>query len=142
MTYVSNELRRLVIERAGGCCEYCLLPREDTGSQFHVEHIIATSHEGKTAADNLCLSFAKCNLFKGSNIAAADPETGEPTFMFHPRRRRWDDHFRLDGAIIEPLTAEGRVTAFLLRLNSSVRVEQRVLLLRLGRYPCRPPQTS
>lgn len=61
--------------------------------------------------------------------------------MYHPRRHRWDDHFRLDGPIIEPLTVEGQVTVFLLRLNSSVRVEQRTLLLRLGRYPCRLPQT-
>jgi hypothetical protein len=139
MTYVSNELRRLIVERAGGCCEYCLLSREDTGSKFHVEHIIATSHEGKTVAENLCLSCAKCNLFKGVNIAAADPETGEPTFMFHPRRQQWSDHFHLDGALIVPLTPEGRVTVFLLRLNDPVRVEQRILLIEAGRYPCQRP---
>jgi hypothetical protein len=84
----------------------------------------------------LALSCSRCNLFKGSNIAAADPETGNPTFLFHPRRHGWDEHFELHGAVIHPLTSEGRVTVFLLRLNLSERIEERELLVELGVYPC------
>lgn len=136
MTYISAELRHLVLERAGECCEYCQLHQDDSDTRFHVEHIIAIVHGGKTVAENLALSCARCNLFKGTNLAAADPDTGDPTFLFHPRRHPWDDHFQLQDELIEPLTAEGRVTVFLLRLNSAERIAERHLLIRQKRYPC------
>jgi len=136
VTYVPADLRRLVISRAGGCCEYCHIHQDDSDFSSHIEHIIAVSHGGKTSGENLALSCPQCNLLKGSNIAAADPETGEPTFLFHPRRHEWNEHFRLDDAIIEPLSAEGRVTVFLLQLNISERIEHREMLLDLKRYPC------
>jgi HNH endonuclease len=137
MTYIPADLRRLVHERAAGCCEYCHMSQDDTDITFHIEHIIAEAHGGLTVATNLALSCARCNLYKGSNIAAADPQTGDPTFLFHPRRHRWEDHFNLDGAYILPLTPEGRATVFLLRLNEPERMEQRELLVRLGSYPCK-----
>ena len=37
-------------------------------------------------------------------------------------------HFRLEGAVIEPLTAVGRVTEFLLQLNRFDRLANRRLL--------------
>lgn len=136
MTYVPADLKRLVINRAGGCCEYCHVHQDDSDLRFHIEHIIAVSHGGKTSAENLALSCPQCNLLKGSNIAGADLETGDPTFLFHPRRHNWDEHFRLDGVVIEPLTPEGRVTVLLMKLNNSERIEQREILLELKRYPC------
>jgi hypothetical protein len=136
MTYVPAELRRQVIERAGNCCEYCLIPAEETGASFHIEHIVALSHDGLTQEDNLALSCPACNYHKGSNIAGADPETGAPTFLFHPRLNLWDEHFSLSGGIIVPLTAEGRVTVRLLRLNDNSRVIERKGLAEFGLYPC------
>ena len=53
--------------------------------------------------------------------------------FFHPRRQRWDDHFRLRGAVIEPLTPEGKATARLLKLNLDKRVVERWLLTAVGR---------
>lgn len=138
MSYVSVALRQYVMERAGGCCEYCRISERDRDYSFHVEHIIALSHGGKTIAENLALSCPSCNLFKGNNIAAADPETDEPTFLFHPRRQIWSEHFRLNGGEIEPLTAVGRVTVARLRFNDPPRIEQRLMLLILERYPCQP----
>jgi hypothetical protein len=93
--YVSAELRRLVVERAGNCCEYCLVPPDEFQLSFHVEHIVAVSHGSETAESNLALSCPRCNLLKGSNIAGADPETGAPTFLYHPRFNVWDEHFYL-----------------------------------------------
>ena len=52
----------------------------------------------------------------------------------NPRKDNWSAHFRLDGAIIEPLTAEGEVTARILRLNLDKRVAERRLLIAAGRY--------
>ena len=36
MTYVPANLRREVVERAGNCCEYCLLSQGDYPFTFHV----------------------------------------------------------------------------------------------------------
>ena len=90
----------------------------------------------KTSEANLALSCPRCNLFKGTNIAAADPLTDDPTFLFHPRRHIWSDHFQLSGAYIEALSPEGRATVLVLRLNDEARLDQRELLLRFKRYPC------
>ena len=138
MTYIPAELRRRIIDLSGECCEYCRIPRDSGTAQeiFHIEHIIAESHGGLTAEPNLAFSCAKCNLYKGTNIAAADPKTGEPTFLFHPRKHNWAEHFKLDGALIEPLTAEARATVFVLQLNATDRVEKRLSLMLLNRYPC------
>lgn len=135
MSYVPVALRREVIERAGNCCEYCRLSQGSVDFTFHIEHILAEKHGGKTSSENLCLSCVRCNLYKGSNIAAADPETGEPTFLFHPRRHEWDEHFYLEGTVIQPRTPEGRVTVQMLRLNDAMRIAERELLLE-GDYPC------
>ncbi len=102
-----------------------------------MEHIIARSHGGLTDANNLALSCPMCNHYKGSNIAAADPKTGDPTFLFHPRRDIWENHFSLKGATIEPHTPEGRATTFVLHFNDQPRIEQREVLIALGKYPCK-----
>jgi hypothetical protein len=136
MTYVDAALRRLITNRAGNCCEYCLLHREDSPFSFHFEHVIAEKHGGATEADNLCLSCPECNAFKGSDIGSIDPETKRLTPLFNPRILQWADHFRLNEAKIEPITPEGRVTVFLLRLNSFERIAERTLLIRLKHYPC------
>jgi len=136
MSYVPTRLREHVIERAAGCCEYCRTSQQYSDVRFHIEHIIALSHGGKTVENNLALSCLRCNLYKGTNIAAADPQTDEPTFLFHPRRDQWSEHFQLAGSIIEPLTPEARATTFVLRLNDRERLEQRELLIQFGQYPC------
>lgn len=136
MAYIDAALRRFVIERAGSCCEYCLLDQQDSPFSFHLEHIISEKHGGATDEDNLCLSCPECNAFKGSDLGSIDSETGLLTPLFHPRRQIWEQHFRLAGTEIEPLTPEGRVTVFLLRLNSVERIAERALLIRLHRYPC------
>jgi hypothetical protein len=136
MTRVSPELRRLVTERARNCCEYCLLSQSDYPFAFHVEHIIAEKHRGQTVESNLCLSCPTCNRYKGSNIGSVDEETEEISALFNPRKHDWNDHFRLEGTMVKPLTSEGRVTVFVLRLNNDERIAERSLLIGIGRYPC------
>jgi hypothetical protein len=136
MSYVPAKLRALVVERAAGCCEYCRVNQHSSDVTFHVEHIIAVTHGGKTVEQNLALSCLRCNLHKGTNIAAADPTTDEPTFLYHPRRHRWQEYFQLKGALIEPLSPEGRATVLVLHLNDRERVEERELLRKFDRYPC------
>ena len=101
---------------------------------------MAEKHGGQTEEGNLALSCALCNQHKGTDLASIDPQTGEITPLFHPRRDRWADHFRLSGARFEALTPTGRVTIRLLQLNHADRIEEREALLRLG--PLSAPATE
>lgn len=136
MTSSVGTLRPQVVARAGNCCEYCLISQTDRLFSFHVEHIVAEKHRGETKLENLCLSCPQCNNFKGSDLTSIDPETDLITPLFNPRKQKWSEHFRLNGPIIEPLTSEGRVTVWTLRLNESQRVIERETLIEAGTYPC------
>ncbi len=131
-TRVPAELRRLVRDRARDCCEYCLLPEWASVVSHQVDHIIAEKHGGPTTADNLALCCAVCNKRKGSDLASVDSPGGELIPLWNPRRHRWAEHFQTVGARIEPLTAIGRVTAQLLRINDEYRVAERQEALLLG----------
>jgi hypothetical protein len=72
---------------------------------------------------------------EGSDIGSLDVQSGKFVSLFHPRRRRWNDHFVLRGIVIEPLTPEGAATARLLKLNLDKRIVERRLLAAAGRYP-------
>ena len=135
MTYIPEALRRVVVARAKNCCEYCLMPQAAKLFTFEVDHIIAEKHRGATTEDNLCLSCLDCNRAKGSDFASFDPETAVVALLFNPRRDMWREHFRLAGAVIEPLTASGRITVFLLHLNEEIRINERVALSEVGHYP-------
>lgn len=131
-THIPAALRRLTRERAGERCEYCLIPESATFFAHPIDHVIAEKHGGPTTAENLALSCALCNGFKGSDLASVDPATAAVVPLFHPRRDRWTNHFRLEDGRIEPLTPTGRVTARLLHFNDRDRVEERELLIRSG----------
>lgn len=135
MAQVPAPLRSLVIARSLQSCEYCLVHSDYTAFAHEVDHILARKHGGTTDADNLAYACAQCNRFKGSDIAAPDPVTGEITALFNPRIMAWADHFRLEGPRIVPLTATGRVTERLLQLNQIDRLLLRKDLLAKGRYP-------
>ncbi len=136
-TYISAALRREVIERAGGCCEYCLFGMDDRPIDFAVDHVIAEKHGGPTQSDNLCWSCYWCNSYKGSDLSSVDWDVDNSIVpLFNPRQQTWDEHFLLDGVRIVPLTAVGRVTVFLLQLNAPERIKDRKVLIELGTYPC------
>jgi hypothetical protein len=135
MSYISESLRQLVIERANECCEYCLINQRDSLYTHEVDHIIPEKHRGETTEDNLCLACLECNRNKGSDFGSFDPETEQVSLLFNPRQQLWDDHFRLDGSRIIPLTPEGRVTVFVLKLNDEIRLRTRQALMLVGRYP-------
>lgn len=131
---VSAALRGEVRERAGRRCEYCFMPDDEPLYPHELDHIIALKHGGETSSANLAYACFECNRAKGSNIASLDPATGALAPLFNPRTHVWSEHFRFNGPVIEPLTAEGRVTVFLLHLNIPARVTIRAILLSEGRY--------
>jgi len=133
--HIPDALRRFVIERAGGRCEYCLLHEDDVPFSHHVDHVIPLKHSGQTVSDNLALACLECNHHKGSDLTAIDPVDGAIVPLFNPRSQAWEEHFAIEGARIIGLTPLGRATVVLLRLNDRVRVLQRQFLIDAGRYP-------
>lgn len=131
---VPEHLRRLVIERAGNRCEYCLLPQWAALHKHEPDHIVSRQHEGKTEENNLALACLRCNRYKGPNVGAFDPVTGQLVPLFNPRLYKWSEHFVLEGATIRALTAEARVTIKLLRLNDEDHITERRRLVDSGLY--------
>ena len=136
-TDVANRLRQQVAERAEHRCEYCLLPEAFAFHKHEVDHIIPTQHGGDTEEANLAFACMRCNRHKGPNVGSFDPETGELVPFFNPRQHRWSSHFMLEEAVLQPLTAEARVTVKILDINNSERLTERRRLLRIGLYQSR-----
>jgi hypothetical protein len=135
LSYIEPALRERVRNRAGRTCEYCLLAEEHGFLPFEIDHIIAEKHRGQTTLINLAWSCFDCNRFKGSDIASLDPVSNRLTRLFNPRRQKWTEHFGVGNGEILPLTAVGRVTVEMLKLNLPARVEVRAMLAQAGRYP-------
>lgn len=135
ITRVGAAQRRRVQERAGGRCEHCLLSEEDAFFSHEPDHIIAEKHRGETVDENLAWSCFDCNRHKGSDIASRDPSTNQLTPLFDPRTQHWHEHFEFRDGRIDGITAIGRVTERLLKMNLPKRVEVRRILREAGRYP-------
>jgi hypothetical protein len=128
-------LEQLVWQRAKQRCEYCRLAQADSVLTFEIDHIIPRKHGGTTRAANLALSCFYCNRFRGSDLTGLDPQTGELTRLFNPRRHKWQRHFRWDGPALVGRTAIGRTTVVVLQINLPVRVAQRAELIAAGLFP-------
>lgn len=124
--------RELVRQRAANRCEYCGIAQEHIVARLQIEHVVARQHGGTDDSSNLALSCDRCNLHKGTNLSAVDPETGDIVLMFHPRTDRWHEHFKLEFGEILGRTATGRATARLLNMNAPRRVQLRLELGRLA----------
>jgi hypothetical protein len=137
--HISNELRRLVADRAGHCCEYCLAQDQFSSDSFTIDHFIPQSLNGPTAADNLAYSCHGCNHRKSARISFTDSVTGEKVPFFNPRFQVWEDHFAWDESftLIFGLTSVGRATIAALGLNRSGLVNLRRALYAIGEHPPR-----
>ncbi len=134
-SYVGEELRRLVSARAEGLCEYCLIHSDDTFFGCEVDHIVSLKHGGPTTEDNLALACLFCNRRKGTDIASILPGSDLLIPLFNPRKDHWPEHFRLEDAIIHPLTPIGEATVNILHFNVPERILERRVLIASGRYP-------
>ena len=118
-------LRQFVRQRAKNHCEYCGLHQDFEPLRFHIEHIIPRQHGGKDSADNLALACHHCNLHKGTNLTGLDPKTKKLMRLFHPRLDDWHEHFKNREGEIIGLSAIGRTTLSLLRMNEDGRLQLR-----------------
>ncbi len=127
--------RRFVRERAFDRCEYCRLPQAaQPFVTFHVEHVRSRKHRGSDNRSNLALACERCNAFKGADLSGVDPRTGKVHRLFDPRKQGWNDHFKLNGALIVGKTPTGRATVAVLGMNEERRVRLRAELLALGEF--------
>ena len=131
--HIPASLRRAVCHRAADCCEYCHLPQTSQEAVFHIDHILPLAEGGKTNANNLALACVTCSLAKAARTVGQDLETGTLARLFHPRQDQWNRHFRWAmNWQLTGLTATGRVTIRVLRINRPRVVRIRQLLNRLG----------
>jgi len=137
--YVPAEMRLQVREHFAYRCAYCRTSEALTVAVFEVDHIMPRSAGGETVAENLCLACPACNRYKAARREVADPLTGRPTPLFHPRRDQWNTHFAWseDLTEIEGLTATGRATTVALRMNRPQLIRARSMWVRMGEHP--PP---
>ena len=137
MTYIPDQLRRQVAERAGNRCEYCQSSEFVTGGPFHIEHVRPAARGGDSHLDNLACACARCNLHKGQRTHAIDPISRRSVALFNPRKQRWLTHCRwsLDGARIIGRTRAGRSTVMALKMNHPIIVQARSLWASCGIHP-------
>ncbi len=131
-----NTIKRLVHERARGCCEYCQTAEDNSGQTMQVDHIDPTGGDG---LENLCLACWNCNNHKRQATQVTDPETGQPVALFNPRTQNWSEHFEwVAGATrVRGLTPVGRATVARLNMNRPVVVVARQRWVEGGYHP--PP---
>jgi hypothetical protein len=87
---MSTRLRLAVRKRAQDRCEYCRLPDLTPHLiRFHLEHIRARRHGGRTSLRNLAWACPRCNERKGTNLSGVDPDTNRVVRVFNPRRDVW-----------------------------------------------------
>lgn len=122
---MTADVHRRVRQRAEARCEYCDLPQRHSLLSFHVEHIIPRQHGGETTMENLALACPHCNLCKGPNLTGIDPDTGEISPLFHPRRDVWKANSRRARDRIAGRTAVGRATVAVLDMNSEDQLRLR-----------------
>ena len=125
---ISGQVRADVARRAEYRCEYCLIHEDDAGFPHQIDHVVSRKHGGSSGFNNLAYACVPCNRNKGTDVASINLKTGEAIRLFHPRRDRWTDHFRIDADFIGPITETGAATVRILRLNSAERVAERRLL--------------
>jgi hypothetical protein len=135
MSHIPAQLRRLVIERAGSRCEYCLLAQEGQEATFHVDHIIPTSLGGGTIVENLALACVSCSLRKAARLSSIDPQTGRAVPLYNPRKDNWHDHFKWEGEYVNGITSTGRATVAALNMNRPLAIAIRREEIAMGRHP-------
>lgn len=135
--YISSAIRRQIRDRFANCCAYCRTAEALTVTTFEFEHIVPLSAGGATVFENLCLACPTCNRYKASRQTAIDPENQAVTPLFHPQQQRWTDHFAWNAEAMEVvgLTAIGRATVAMLKMNRPQMTRVRKMWVKLGEHP-------
>lgn len=123
---------------AGHRCGYCLSPQHLVFAPLEIEHLLPIARGGSDDTSNLWLCCSICNGHKSDKVEAPDEVSGERYPLFNPRHDSWQEHFAWssDGLRIIGLTAVGRVTVAVLKLDSDpIAIEVRSYWVAAGWHP-------
>jgi hypothetical protein len=81
---LTGRQKRVVAQRARGCCEYCYSQARFSPDPFSVEHILPSSRGGTNEVANLAFSCQGCKNRKYRDVDAIDPVTGETVPLYYP----------------------------------------------------------
>ena len=134
---ISESLRNAVIERARGCCEYCMSQLRYSMQSFSIEHVVPFDKGGETVLENLALACQGCNNHKYTKTEGYDPVSRKMAPLYNPRKQEWKEHFAWndDFTIIVGTSPTGRATVDALRLNRPGLVNLRQLLVAARKHP-------
>ena len=138
-TYVSVELRRMLIEADNGQCAYCQTTEDNTGQALTIDHVVPVAKGGETIFKNLCRACRSCNETKREQLDGIDPLTAERVLLYHPRQQQWDEYFAWDqtGIRLLGITATGRATVIALDVNNELILFARRRWVNAGWHPPR-----
>ncbi|MEM7535777.1 MAG: HNH endonuclease signature motif containing protein [Chloroflexota bacterium] len=136
-SYIPVGIKRIVKERAYGCCEYCFAPEDHATETFEIEHIIPLSKGGTSEPNNLALSCSGCNSRKYNRTEALDPINDEMVALYNPRLHNWVEHYSWspDYTLLIAHTSIARATINALGTNRTQLVNMRLLLYSAGKHP-------
>lgn len=136
-TYISESLRKQIIDNDKSRCCYCLTSEANSGISMTYDHIQPVSQNGDTTFENLCLACRSCNEFKSNLTESIDPLSGDKISLFNPRKHNWSEHFvwSADSIKVEGITAIGRATIIQLRMNNPVIIVARKRWVMSGWHP-------
>ena len=134
---LTTKQREQIELRANGYCEYCRSSVKYAVQSFECEHIVPLTLGGETVLANLAFACGGCNRFKAAKMMAVDPDSGQLAPLFNPRQQTWTNHFAWnhDFTLVIGLTATGRATVKLLRLNRPGVVNLRRVLILTEEHP-------
>lgn len=130
-------IKRIVISRANGYCEYCKSPADFTTEPFSIEHIMPRAKAGSNDEANLAYACIGCNVYKSDLTEFLDVVSHQLVPLFNPRMMNWYEHFVWDELFTSLVgqTAVGRVTIQALKLNRKPLKNLRRALLAIGEHP-------
>ena len=133
----AKSIREKVEARAEKICEYCLSPLDFSPDPFSIEHILPLFKGGTNDLKNLALSCQGCNGFKSVKTEDFDMVSQTTAEFYNPRNDVWSEHFvwNADFTEIVGLTAKGRVTIKVLKLNRQRVINLRRILIIAGEHP-------
>jgi HNH endonuclease len=123
--YISESLKKRVIQRANNCCEYCLMENDVSFIPHQIDHIVSLKHEGLTNFDNLAYACFSCNNNKGSDIGTMLLPDKIFIRLFNPRIDFWYEHFEMESGVIYAKTNIAQATIKILKMNEIDRIIER-----------------
>ena len=133
----SKSIREKIENRANKLCEYCLSPLEFSPDPFSIEHIFPLAKGGTNNLENLALACQGCNGSKSTKTEAFDLVSQTISSFYNPRKDIWREHFMWNEDFTEiiGITAKGRVTVKVLKLNRQRVINLRRILILAGEHP-------